>query len=181
MSIGMNRETGLSYDDEGDHIRQSIRDILTTPIGSRVKRRTYGSLIPTLIDQPANGANRLRLMSATVMAIITWEKRVSVQSATIAISIDGKCTVDMFAIRKEGPRSGKAYNLSIPLLLASTFPCSRHLRLSRLSTTRRCCNSARTASSRSPQTWLMSWTWNRSQQSSYSKMHPTTRFCCAPA
>uniref|UniRef100_UPI0026076D20 ATPase domain-containing protein n=1 Tax=uncultured Sphingobium sp. TaxID=316087 RepID=UPI0026076D20 len=31
-----------------------VRDILTTPIGSRLMRRDYGSLIPELIDQPAN-------------------------------------------------------------------------------------------------------------------------------
>ena len=115
MSVGMNRATGKHFSDETDHIRQSIRDILTTPVGTRVMRRSYGSLLPSLIDQPGNPANRLRLMSATVMAIITWEPRVSVQSASISLDISGKVTIDLLATRNSGPRSGSALNLSIPI------------------------------------------------------------------
>ena len=112
---GMNRTTGKALGDEAEHIRQSVTDILTTPLGTRVKRRTYGSLLPLLIDQPGNPATRLRLMAATVMAIVNWEPRISVQTATIAIGSDGRCTVDMYALRKTGPRAGKAYNLVVPL------------------------------------------------------------------
>ena len=36
--LGMNNQTGLSIS-EAEHIRQSVRDILVTPIGSRVMRR----------------------------------------------------------------------------------------------------------------------------------------------
>lgn len=115
MSAGMNRATGKGFADETDHIRQSIRDILTTPVGTRVMRRTYGSLLPSLIDQPGNAANRLRLMAATVMAIINWEPRVSVQSATIDLAMDGKVTIDMQAVRTDGARAGSALSLSIPL------------------------------------------------------------------
>ena len=115
MTTGMNRATGKALGDEAEHIRQSVTDILTTPIGTRVKRRDYGSLLPRLIDQPGNPANRLRLMAATVMAIVNWEKRISVQTATITLGSDGRCTVDMYALRKTGPRAGQAYNLAIPL------------------------------------------------------------------
>jgi len=111
---GMSRATGKALS-ETEHIRQSIRDILTTPLGSRVKRRTYGSLIPSLIDQPGNAANRLRLMSATVMAIINWEPRVSVLSATIDLAMDGTVIVDLEALRSAGQRAGSALSLSIPL------------------------------------------------------------------
>ncbi len=41
---GMSRETGVTLV-ELEHIRQSVRDILTTPLGSRVMRRNYGSLL----------------------------------------------------------------------------------------------------------------------------------------
>jgi len=41
---GMNRFTGQSIS-ESQHISQSIQDILTTPLGSRVMRRNYGSAI----------------------------------------------------------------------------------------------------------------------------------------
>jgi phage baseplate assembly protein W len=76
---GMNKSDGTAIDDI-DHIRQSITDILTTPVGSRVMRREYGSDIFTLLDAPINGATKMRLMAATVMAIINWEPRVKVTS-----------------------------------------------------------------------------------------------------
>lgn len=115
MSTGMNRATGKGIADETEHIRQSIRDILTTPVGTRVMRRGYGSLLPSLIDQPGNPANRLRLMAATVMAIINWEPRVSVQSATIELAMNGTVTIDMQAVRTGGARAGSALSFSIPL------------------------------------------------------------------
>lgn len=111
----MNRDTGRRLTDEAAHIRQSIRDILTTPVGSRLMRREYGSLIPELIDQPANDANRLRLMSASVSAILRWEPRVTVQSSSLNIDPDGKATLDLEAIRRTGPRSGSRINLSLAL------------------------------------------------------------------
>lgn len=54
----MNRETGEVLNDL-DHIRQSVRDILLTPLGSRVMRRKYSSLLSALIDQPQNETLRL--------------------------------------------------------------------------------------------------------------------------
>lgn len=110
----MNRDTGRVMD-EADHIWQSIRDILTTPVGSRVMRRPYGSIIPDLIDQPMNPANRLRLMNATVMAVIKWEPRVIVSSASLSLAADGRAQVDLEAIRRTGQRSGQRLNISVPL------------------------------------------------------------------
>ena len=51
-----------------NHLQQSIADILTTPLGTRLQRRTYGSLLPSLIDQPDNGPTRLRCYSASASA-----------------------------------------------------------------------------------------------------------------
>lgn len=110
----MNRDTGRAME-EGEHIRQSIRDILTTPLGSRVMRRDYGSLIPDLIDHPGNQANRLRLMAATVMAIIQWEPRVQVTSATLALDLDGRIQIDLDATRRTGQRAGRRLNISVPI------------------------------------------------------------------
>ena len=56
-----------------EHIKQSIEDILTTRLGTRIARREYGSLLPELIDHPQNDATRLRLYAATVMALMRWE------------------------------------------------------------------------------------------------------------
>lgn len=52
---GMDATTGKPLSGDA-HLAQSVADILTTPIGSRVMRRSYGSLIPSLIDAPINAA-----------------------------------------------------------------------------------------------------------------------------
>ncbi|WP_402719017.1 hypothetical protein [Janthinobacterium rivuli] len=59
----MHAATGRSLTGLG-HLRQSITDILTTPIGSRIRRR-YGSEVPELIDPPLNSATQLRIYAAT--------------------------------------------------------------------------------------------------------------------
>ncbi|EPD7661448.1 hypothetical protein ACSD1U_003074 [Escherichia coli] len=46
---GMNNTSGKAITDI-DHLRQSVRDILLTPQGSRIARREYGSLLSALID-----------------------------------------------------------------------------------------------------------------------------------
>ena len=51
--LGMDAKTGRRLEGD-DHLRQSIADILTTPIGSRVLRRDYGSMLLDLIDQLGN-------------------------------------------------------------------------------------------------------------------------------
>lgn len=106
----MSRNTGrrLTLD---EHIRQSVADILTTPIGSRVERRPYGSIIPDLIDHPYNPANRLRLMSATVMAISRWEPRLAISTVVVDADTTGKITVEMQATMRGGQRAGQPITL----------------------------------------------------------------------
>ncbi|HHL2562278.1 TPA: GPW/gp25 family protein [Yersinia enterocolitica] len=73
--IGMSCNTGRAITD-ADHISQSIADILITPVGSRVMRSAYGSLLSELIDQLQNPALRLQIMAASYSAILRWESRV---------------------------------------------------------------------------------------------------------
>lgn len=61
------------------HLRQSIQNILTTPIGSRVMRRNYGSLVPSLVDQPDNLLSQTRVFSAIHSALLAWEPRIEVK------------------------------------------------------------------------------------------------------
>lgn len=70
----MNRTTGAAISGL-EHLRQSVGDILSTPIGSRVMRREYGSLVPELIDHPDNNASQVRLFAAVASALLRWEPR----------------------------------------------------------------------------------------------------------
>ncbi|KAG0162050.1 hypothetical protein DFQ30_004182 [Apophysomyces sp. BC1015] len=58
----------------GEHA-ESITKILTTPIGSRLARRDFGSELPNLIDAPNHGATRVRLYAALATALMRWEPR----------------------------------------------------------------------------------------------------------
>lgn len=90
----MSRATGRPVADKLAAIRQSLHDIFTTPIGSRIQRREYGSLLFQLIDAPMNPANRLRLAAALVDAATRWEPRVTLESAIIEVGMDGKTVLN---------------------------------------------------------------------------------------
>lgn len=77
-AIDMNKTAGIGINSLQAHVRQSISDIITTPVGSRVMRREYGSLIPDLIDQPINQTTLLRIYAATAAAVMRWEPRIKI-------------------------------------------------------------------------------------------------------
>ena len=87
FAMGMSRTTGALLSPD-DHLKQSIYDVLMTPIGSRLLRREYGSLIPFLIDQPVNPATKLKMMAAIATAIIKWEPRVKVRQVQLSMNAD---------------------------------------------------------------------------------------------
>lgn len=108
--LGMNQLNGTRMTDI-DHVRQSVRDILITPIGSRLARRDYGSLIPDLIDQPQNEATRLQVMAATYGALCRWEQRIRLTRIQVTRDMDGAMVVDLTGNRVDGG----PVNLSIGL------------------------------------------------------------------
>jgi len=73
--IGMNKHTGRKIEGEA-HLAQSILDILTTPKGSLVMLRDYGSDLPDVIDQPLNGETMIDAYLATAEALDRWEPRI---------------------------------------------------------------------------------------------------------
>ena len=110
---GMNVQTGKRLDGI-DHIRQSVADIITTPIGSRVMRREYGSLLPELIDQPLNGPTALRAYAATVVALMKWEPRIRVQQVTRQVSTQRPGRFDLI-ITAQRVDNGERVSLAVPL------------------------------------------------------------------
>ncbi|HCC5336526.1 TPA: GPW/gp25 family protein [Salmonella enterica subsp. enterica serovar Typhi str. CT18] len=101
LYIGMSRNDGQVIADT-DHLRQSVRDILLTPQGSRLARREYGSLLSSLIDQPQNPALRLQIMSAVYVALNRWEPRLTLDSITINGNFDGSMVVELTGQRNNG-------------------------------------------------------------------------------
>ncbi|MEG6291916.1 GPW/gp25 family protein [Enterobacter bugandensis] len=101
LYTGMSQGNGRTITDT-DHLRQSVRDILQTPQGSRIARREYGSLLSELIDQPQNPALRLQVMSAVYVALSRWEPRLTLDSITINSSFDGSMVVELTGLRDNG-------------------------------------------------------------------------------
>lgn len=92
--IGLRRGDGGTITDE-EHIAQSLSDILRTPIGSRVMRRDYGSLLSDMIDQPQNPALELQIRVACYMAILKWEPRVTLTEVTTERQLNGRMVVNV--------------------------------------------------------------------------------------
>jgi uncharacterized protein len=63
-----------------EHLRQSVVDILTTPIGTRVMRRDYGSRLYELVDAPVNRDTLVQIYAAAAEALIRWEPRIRLES-----------------------------------------------------------------------------------------------------
>lgn len=78
-----------------DHLRQSVADILTTPIGSRLMRRDYGSDLPALIDQPDNAATQVRVYAAAATALMRWEPRLRLQKLRASRNRAGQLVLDV--------------------------------------------------------------------------------------
>ena len=109
--LGMSRQSGRSVEDMA-HINQSVSDILRTPLGSRIMRRNYGSLLSSLTDQPQNAALRLQIMAACYSAILRWEPRVSLTGITFETTYDGKAVVELTGTRKD---TSAAISLTLPV------------------------------------------------------------------
>ena len=86
----------------------------TTPIGSRVIRRTYGSGLIDLIDQNLTPLVRAQIYAATVDALRKWEPRLRVtkveaealpeelEDGHVSISLEGQYLPDGREIRLDG-------------------------------------------------------------------------------
>lgn len=94
---GINAETGKRLSGL-DHLRQSIRDILATPKGSRVMRREYGSDLFKIIDRPVNDFFPIEVFRASGEALSRWEPRLeltrvrleSAEQGRVVIGIEGR-------------------------------------------------------------------------------------------
>jgi hypothetical protein len=111
---GMSRISGVALSGD-DHLAQSIADIITTPLGSRVMRRDYGCLLFDLIDRPLGPATALLCSMAIAIALARWEPRIELK----VVRIEGELAAGQASVTIEGIRSGSTANsltrLSIPI------------------------------------------------------------------
>lgn len=78
-----------------NHVKQSVEDILTTPLNTRVMRRDYGSALFDLIDKPLNGETKLDIIAATAEALARWETRFILERVVLSQQ-EGKVILSLF-------------------------------------------------------------------------------------
>lgn len=91
---GMDKTTGKPLSGIS-HLKQSITDILTTPIGSRPMRRDYGSRLFTRIDAPMTGDLIAEIYADVVDALFNYEPRFEVSSISVVSVGQGTLVLDL--------------------------------------------------------------------------------------
>jgi hypothetical protein len=109
---GMSRDDGKPLSGT-DHIRQSVEDILTTPIGTRVMRPGYGSSLHKLVDHPESGVTSVRVVMATALALSRWEPRITVDSIEVVKAGAGALILSLRATDIEHQRAIFLENISL--------------------------------------------------------------------
>lgn len=87
--IGQDRRTGESISGL-DHLRQSIEDILTTPLGSRRMRPEYGSKLRRYVDMPVNEGWKSAVQAEVARALGRWEPRLRLERVVVISVLDGQ-------------------------------------------------------------------------------------------
>lgn len=113
---GMSKQSGHTLSQHA-HLAQSIADILTTPLGSRVMRREYGSQLVDLIDWPLNNATRLQAYAATAMALMRWEPRIRL--SRVQLSLGDTAGMALLDIEGLVTDTNEPLSLRVPLTLGA--------------------------------------------------------------
>lgn len=92
--IGMDRRSGQSVSGLA-HLRQSIEDILTTPVGSRRMRPAYGSQLRRYVDLPVNEGWKSAVQAEVARALGRWEPRLKLERVRVTAVVGGQITLQL--------------------------------------------------------------------------------------
>ncbi|WP_371370006.1 GPW/gp25 family protein [Pseudomonas sp. QL9] len=90
--IGMDRRTGQPLSGLA-HLKQSIEDILSTPLGSRRMRPEYGSRLRRMVDLPLTEGWKSAVQAEVAYALGRWEPRIRLQSVKVVAVLGGNVTL----------------------------------------------------------------------------------------
>lgn len=95
---GMDRNTGKPLDGWA-HVVQSLADLFTTRVLTRVMRRDFGCDLMDLIDSPMSPVTLIDFFAAAAKAIGDFEPRFKVTQMSVAdATADGHLTIDCSGI-----------------------------------------------------------------------------------
>jgi len=92
--IGLDRRTGQPLAGQA-HLRQSIEDILSTPLGSRRMRPDYGSQLRRFVDLPVNEGWKSAVQAEVARALQRWEPRLKLERVRVTAVVGGQVTLQL--------------------------------------------------------------------------------------
>ncbi len=92
--LGLDRNTGRALSGIA-HLRQSIADILSTPIGSRRMRPDYGSKLRRFVDLPVNEGWKSAVQAEVARALGRWEPRLKLERVRVLSVVGGQITLQL--------------------------------------------------------------------------------------
>ena len=113
---GTNNQTGKELTGLA-HLRQSVRDILTTPVGTRVMRRDYGSRLFELVDATLTPATLTEIYAAAAEALGRWEPRLRLERLRAEPRMDANGHEGRVVIDLEGEYLPGGFSPSQPVRL----------------------------------------------------------------
>lgn len=116
---GIDAATGQPIDGRA-YLAQRIADVLTTPLGSRVMRRDYGSRLPELLDMAVNPANVLLLYGAVAQALQRWVGGFRLSRVQLLRGdAPGQFTLALEGLETDQPVTPDLTRISVPLRLGA--------------------------------------------------------------
>lgn len=100
-------------------LSQAVRTVLLTPVGTRVMRRDFGSLLKELIDQPQNEATTVRLYGATAVALMRWLPVFRLVRVALEHLAPGRAELVVEGYDAEAAPPNALLRVSVPLRLAA--------------------------------------------------------------
>ncbi|ROL74705.1 GPW/gp25 family protein [Pseudomonas vranovensis] len=102
--IGMDRRSGQPLSGIA-HLRQSIEDILATPLGSRRMRPEYGSKLRRFVDLPVNEGWKSAVQAEVARALGRWEPRLKLERVRVTAVVGGQITLQLTGVYLAQPTS----------------------------------------------------------------------------
>lgn len=120
------RDTGKEVFDT-EHLALCIVDILTTPVGSRVMRRDYGSRLFQLVDRPIDNTLVMEMRAAVVDAIHRWEPRLRITRVLVDPTRwnEGKLLLDITGFYLLAGRPIRLQELSLDFFKQTRYHVTR--------------------------------------------------------
>lgn len=113
-----NGAAAVAQSDGAAHVREAIRVLLRTEIGSRVMRPTFGVGVERYVFEPRTGDVCHRLASAVERALLLWEPRVIVDETEAVPSGEAEDRIDVRIVYRTD-RHSRPDNIVLPFWVGS--------------------------------------------------------------